>query len=60
MRTSLEHGWFFAPNGELRACTIITVGSHRVVRDDKTGLHVDVRPEDVLPMGDEPEPPERE
>lgn len=55
VRVTLEHGWFFSPQGELRPCTIITVAGHRTVRDTKTGLYVDVRPEDVLISKPEPE-----
>lgn len=56
VRTKLERGWFFSPQGELRECLIITVGTHRTVRDTETGLHVDVRPDDVLIEKPEPKP----
>jgi hypothetical protein len=55
VRTSLESGWFFSPRGELRACTIITAGGKRTVRDTETGLYVDVKPDDVLIEKPEPE-----
>ena len=55
VRTSLESGWFFTPSGELRSCTILTIGSTRRVRDNETGLYVDVKPDDVLVEKPEPE-----
>lgn len=55
VQTKLEHGWFFSPQGELRACVILTIGATRRVRDNETGLYVDVKPEDVLVSKPEPE-----
>lgn len=55
MRATLQSGWFFTPTGELRACIILTIGDTRKVRDNETGLYVDVRPEDVLIEKPEPE-----
>lgn len=56
MRAKLESGWFFTPTGELRPCIILTIGDTRKVRDNETGLYVDVRPEDVLIEKPEPDP----
>lgn len=55
VRATLESGWFFTPTGELRACIILTIGDRRKVRDNETGLYIDVRPEDVLIEKPEPD-----